>query len=30
MTRDPIHPGETLNKDLEEIGMNAAELALRV
>ena len=30
MTRDPIHPGETLREDLEEIGMSAAELARRI
>ena len=30
MTRDPIHPGETLSEDLEEIGMSAAELARRI
>ena len=30
MTRDPIHPGETLREDLEEIRMNATELARRV
>ena len=30
MTRDPIHPGETLPEDLEEIGMSAAELARRI
>ena len=27
MTRDPIHPGEMLLEDLEELGMSAAELA---
>lgn len=27
MIRDPIHPGETLREDLEEIGMSAVELA---
>ena len=27
MTCDPIHPGETLREDLEELGMSAAELA---
>ena len=26
MTRDPIHPGETLREDLEEIGMSVAAL----
>ena len=30
MTRDPIHPGETLPEDLEELGMSAAELARRI
>ncbi len=30
MTRDPIHPGETLREYLEEIGMSAAELARRI
>ena len=30
MPRDPIHPGETLRKDLEETGMSAAELARRI
>ena len=25
--RDPIHPGEILAEELEEIGMNAAQLA---
>ena len=30
MTRDPIHPGETLREDLEEIGLSAAELSRRV
>ena len=30
MTRDPIHPGETLREDLEEIGMSAAALARRI
>lgn len=30
MTRNPIHPGETLQEDLEEIGMSAADLAWRV
>ena len=30
MTRDPIHPGETLREDLKELGMSAAELARRI
>ena len=30
MTRDLIHPGETLREDLEELGMSAAELARRI
>ena len=30
MTRDPIHPGETLREDLETLGMSAAELARRI
>ena len=30
MTRDPIHPGETLREDLDAIGMSAAELARRI
>lgn len=30
MTRDPIHPGEMLSEDLEEIGMSATELARRI
>ena len=30
MTRDPIHPGETLREYLEEIGMSSAELARRI
>ena len=30
MTRDPIHPGETLSEDLEEIGMSAADLARQI
>ena len=30
MTRDPIHPGETLREDLEALGMSAAELARRI
>ena len=30
MTRDPIHPGETLNEDLEETGMSAADLARQI
>ncbi|HAN48298.1 MAG TPA: addiction module antidote protein, HigA family [Nitrospira sp.] len=27
MARTPIHPGETLRDDLEELGMSAAELS---
>ena len=27
MTRDTIHPGETLREDLEALGMSAIELA---
>lgn len=27
MTRDPVHLGETLREDLQELGMSAAELA---
>ena len=27
MARTPIHPGETLREDLEELGMSAAELS---
>ena len=30
MTRDPIHPGETLREDLEALWMSAAELARRI
>ena len=30
MTREPIHPGETLREDLEAMGMSAAELARRI
>ena len=30
MTRDPIHPGETLRDDLEELGMSSAELARQI
>ena len=30
MTREPIHPGETLGDDLEALGMSAAELARRL
>ena len=30
MTRDLIHPGETLREDLEALGMSAAELARRI
>ena len=30
MTREPIHPGETLRDDLEALGMSAAELARQV
>ncbi len=28
--REPIHPGETLREDLEELGMSAAELARQI
>ena len=28
MTRDPIHPGETLREDLDTLGTSAAELAM--
>ena len=28
--RDPIHPGEILADELEEIGMKAVELAVRI
>ena len=30
MTRDPIHPGETLREDLDALGMSAAELARQI
>ena len=30
MTREPIHPGETLREDVEALGMSAAELARRI
>ena len=30
MTREPIHPGETLRDDLEALDMSAAELARRI
>ncbi len=30
MTREPIHPGETLREDPEALGMSAAELARRI
>ena len=30
MTRDLIHPGESLSEDLEGIGMSAADLARRI
>lgn len=30
MTRSPIHPGEHLAAELEELGMSAAELARRL
>ena len=30
MTREPIHPGETLREDLDPRGMSAAELARRI
>ena len=30
MTREPIHPGETLRDDLEALGMSAAELARQI
>ena len=30
MTREPIHPGETLRDDLDALGMSAAELARRI
>ena len=28
--RDPVHPGEILTEELEELGMNAVELAKRI
>ena len=30
MTREAIHPGETLREDLDTLGMSAAELARRI
>ena len=30
MTRELIHPGETLREDLEALGVSAAELARRI
>ena len=30
MTREPIHPGETLREDLDALSMSAAELARRI
>jgi addiction module HigA family antidote len=30
MSRPPIHPGEILADDLDEIGMTASELARRI
>ena len=30
MSRDAIHPGETLREDLDALGMSAAELARRI
>ena len=27
---EPVHPGETLREDLDELGMSAAELALQI
>ena len=30
MARSPIHPGEHLREELEELGMSAAELARRL
>ena len=30
MTREAIHPGETLRKDLDALGMSASELARRI
>ena len=28
--REPIHPGETLREDLDELGMSASELARQI
>ena len=28
--REPIHPGETLREDLDELGMNVAEPARQI
>ena len=30
MTREAIHPGETLREDLDAFGMSASELARRI
>jgi addiction module HigA family antidote len=30
MARKPVHPGEHLREELEELGMSAAELARRL
>ena len=30
MSRDAIHPGETLREDLDALGMSVAELARRI
>ena len=30
MTREAIHPGETLREDLDALGMSASELARRI
>ena len=30
MSREAIHPGETLREDLDTLGMSAAELARRI
>ena len=30
MTREAIHPGETLREDLDALGMGASELARRI
>ena len=30
MSREAIHPGETLREDLDALGMSAAELARRI